>query len=83
MDVPADIAINMLLFQHYAKKEGSKLMLFDLDKDPWEENNIAQNYPEIVHDILEDIEELKKKRPKHPKYWMMSSNWTEGFIPGV
>ena len=82
MDVPADIAINMLLFQHYAKSEGSKLLLFDLESDPSEEKNIADNFPDIVNDILKDVEELKKKRPKHPKYWMMSTNWTEGFVPG-
>ena len=82
MDVPADIAINMLLFQHYAKTEGSKLLLFDLESDPSEEKNIADNFPDIVNDILKDVEELKQKRPKHPKYWMMSTNWTEGFVPG-
>ena len=52
MDVPADIAINMLLFQHYAKTEGSKLLLFDLESDPNEEKNIADNFPDIVNDIL-------------------------------
>ena len=83
MDVPSDIAINMILFQHYAKQEGSKLMLFDLESDPIEQNDIASEFPDIVDDLLKDVEELKKKRPKHPRYWMMSPNWTEGFIPGI
>ena len=83
MDVPSDIAINMLLYQHYAKKEGYNLLLFDLESDPFEKNDIAKDNHDIVQDLLNDVEELKKKRPVHPKYWMMSPNWTtEGFVPG-
>ena len=84
MDVPADIAINMLLYQHYAKKEGYKMLLFDLESDPHEKNDISNDFPEIVNNLLKDVEELKERRPVHPRYWMMSPNWTkEGFVPGL
>ena len=33
-------------------------------------------------DLLGDVEELKKGRPRHPRYWMMSPNWTQGFVAG-
>merc|ERR1711936_1434081 len=39
-------------------------------------------HPDIVNELLEKIEEIKAKRPPHPRYWMMSTNWTEGFISG-
>ena len=58
-------------------------MLFDLESDPIEKNDIASEFPDIVVDLLKDVEEEKKKRPKHPRYWMRSPNWTEGFLPGT
>ena len=61
---------------------GSQLMLFDLESDPREERNIAADHPEIVEDLLRDVEGLKKGRPHHPRYWMMSPNWTQGFVAG-
>ena len=57
-------------------------MLFDLESDPRETSNIAGRHPEIVADLLQDVEELKGRRPPHPRYWMMSPNWTQGFVPG-
>ena len=58
-------------------------MLFDLETDPIEKSDIASEFPDIVVDLLKDVEEEKKKRPKHPRYWMRSPNWTEGFLPGA
>ena len=57
-------------------------MLFDIESDPREEHNIAGDHPDIVADLLGDVEELKKGRPRHPRYWMMSPNWTQGFVAG-
>ena len=57
-------------------------MLFDIESDPREEHNIAGDHPDIVADLLGDVEKLKKGRPRHPRYWMMSPNWTHGFVPG-
>ena len=57
-------------------------MLFDIESDPREEHNIAGDHPDIVADLLGDVEELKKGRPRHPRYWMMSPNWTHGFVAG-
>ena len=57
-------------------------MLFDIESDPREEHNIAGDNPDIVADLLGDVEELKKGRPRHPRYWMMSPNWTQGFVEG-
>ena len=71
-----------VLFQHYSRREGSQLMLFDIESDPREEHNIAGDHPDIVADLLGDVEELKKGRPRHPRYWMMSPNWTQGFVAG-
>ena len=58
------------------------MMLFDVESDPREERNIAGDHPEIVADLLREVEELKKGRPRHPRYWMMSPNWTQGFVAG-
>ena len=57
-------------------------MLFDIESDPREEHNIAGDHPDIVADLLGDVEELEKGRPRHPRYWMMSPNWTQGFVAG-
>ena len=60
------------------------MLLFDLESDPHEKNDISNDFPEIVNNLLKDVEELKKRRPVHPRYWMMSPNWTkEGFVPGL
>ena len=82
IDVPWDIAINMGLFGRYAALEGQQVLLFDIEKDPQEKNDISKDHADIVKELIEEIEKLKLMRPAHPRYWMMSPNWTEGFLEG-
>jgi hypothetical protein len=82
IDVPWDIAINMVLFTKYASLAGHQMLLFDIEQDPEERQDISTDHPDIVKELLEKIEKIKVKRPHHPHYWMMSPNWTEGFIQG-
>ncbi|MEM6802953.1 MAG: arylsulfatase [Bacteroidota bacterium] len=41
--------------------------LFDLEADPYEETNIAEQFPEIVAALKTRLEELGKERPPMPK----------------
>ena len=51
---------NKLTF-HYNKKGDERYELFDLDKDPYEKNNIAKSSPELLQSMLKEMNsELKK-----------------------
>ena len=51
---------NVMLFNNYAKQEGFQTMLFDIENDPRETVDIAERHPDIVKDILKDIDGYKK-----------------------
>merc|ERR1712192_207017 len=36
----------------------------------------------IVAELLAEVEVIKAGRPYTPRYWMVSNNWTEGFVEG-
>ena len=58
--------------------------LFDLQEDPEEKFNVAKDHPEIVEEFSKHLDDLKKKRPRHQKYWFVSKGWVNGAgkVPG-
>ena len=73
---------NIILFNSYAKKEGYQTLLFDIENDPQETLNIAEKHPDIVKDIMNDIDTYKKEIPKSSPYWMITNNWANTFVTG-
>ena len=73
---------NQLLFKLYAKQEGFQTLLFDIENDPQEKNNIASKHPDIVKDLLLEISRYEKDIPDCAPYWMITKNWEDTFITG-
>jgi len=75
---------NLWLFNHYAKgrRKEENTLLFNIALDPEERRNLAPELPNIVEELLEEVEAIKIQRPYTPRYWMVSNNWTEGFVEG-
>ena len=76
------MALNLLLSSIYNRREGYKTILVDLEADPEEKYDIADSHPDVVKDLLAEIEKIKRNLPFHPRYWMANQNWTQSFIPG-
>ena len=77
------LLFNLWLFNHYAKySDFSKPLLFNIEEDPEERNNLADKMPTVVEDLLKDVKAILEKRPHHPRYWLISHNWTDGFRKG-
>ena len=74
---------NYMLFQTYSKKGGLQTLLFDIENDVRETKNIADKHPDIVHELLLEVEEYKKHKPKSSPYWMVTKDWEETFVPGM
>jgi len=74
--------LNVLLYTKYAQESGIKTMVFDLEADPEERNDISGSHPKVTRNLLETIQDYKHKRPYHPRYWMVNPNWLDGFVPG-
>ena len=72
---------NSWLFNHYSGYSDNTL-LFNIEDDPEERFNLAHKMPSVVEDMNKDIEKILLQRPKHPRYWLSSRNWTDGFKPG-
>ena len=59
---------NMAIFPPYkiivpdpVRKKGEVVQLFNIDEDPFEENNIAENHPEIVKELQEKIKGFREE----------------------
>ena len=74
---------NVVLFQTYSKNDGFQTLLFDIEKDPRETVNIAEKHPDIVKDILRDIDSYKKEMPASSPYWMITKDWWNTFVTGT
>jgi len=77
------ILMNSVLFNQYkSKRTQSRVMLFDIENDPEEREDISNQHPHIVKDLKARIEKIRAKMPASPRYWMVSPNWTQAFLPG-
>ena len=74
---------NFVLYNHYSKIGGLQTLLFDIEKDPQERNNLAAEHPEIVKELLGDVERYKMDIPQASPYWMITKNWVDTFIEGI
>ena len=74
---------NYALFQTYSKKGGLQTLLFDIENDVRETNNIADKHPNIVDELLLEAEEYKKHKPNASPYWMVTKDWHQTFVPGT
>ena len=76
---------NLWLFNSYAASiDPSKPLLFNVKEDPEEKYNIADEKPEVIEDMMKDVDEILSSKPRAPKYkyWLTSRNWTDGFTEG-
>ena len=74
---------NLWLFNSYAASiDSSKPLLFNVKEDPEEKYNIADEKPEVIEDMMKDVDEILSSKPRPPKYWLTSRNWTDGFTEG-
>jgi len=76
------ILMNSVLFNQYRSRNKPRVMLFDIEKDPQERLDIADQHPQVVKDLLGRIDSIRGKMPPSPRYWMVSPNWTQAFLPG-
>jgi len=76
------LMFNIWLFNHYSQGNSAKTLLFNIAKDPEERRNLADEFPEIVTELLKEVEVIKQDIPASPRYWMVSYNWTNGFVKG-
>jgi len=76
------ILMNSVLFNQYKSRTEPRVMLFDIENDPEESEDIADQHPHIVKDLVARIEKVRAKMPSSPRYWMVSPNWTQAFLPG-
>jgi len=76
------ILLHFGVFLVNGKRIGHQTMLFDLEADPEERDNIAEKNADIVTLLLGRVEEIKKERPQQQLYWMKHKRWDDSFVPG-
>ena len=77
------LMFNLWLFNHYAKTvDPSKPLLFNVEEDPEEKYDLADKMPGLVEELLKEVKDIEERRPRQPKYWLISRNWTDGFRRG-
>ena len=57
-------------------------MLFDLEKDPEERDDISAQHPKLTQELLNTIEAFKEKLPSMPHYWMVDTKFLENRVSG-
>jgi len=84
IDLIGDLVVTHIVYYQNMFYNPPETLLFDLEADPQETTNIARENADIVNEFSAYLEEMKKKRPHHPKYWLVSQEWADGAgkIPG-
>lgn len=62
-----------------------KVYLFNITADPYEQNNLALNYPDIVSVIQQKIWKIRDQAPPQPKIWYqyhLTNDWIKTHVPG-
>ena len=85
--MPHGMLLNVILFNHHIKRQGGvKTWLFDLEKDPYEMNDLVQSkeHHKILRAMVLTLQEIKYGRPVPiHKYWYVHPNWEQdGFTSG-
>ena len=73
---------NSFLYQSYIMKHGFQTLLFDIENDPQERINIASEHPEIVNELISEIEKYENDSLKGVPYWMLTRNFPDTFVTG-
>ena len=74
---------NLWLFNSYAASiDPNRPLLFNVKEDPEEKYNLAEEKPEVMEDMIKDVDKILASKPRPPKYWLTSRNWTDGFTEG-
>ena len=63
-------------------EHGFQTLLFDIENDPQERIDIASEHPEIVNELLSEIERYEKDSLKGVPYWMLIRNLPDTFVTG-
>jgi len=70
----------------YVKKQDKKqVQLFNIKEDPRETTNLASTHPEIVNELRQEAEVIKKNRPAQQRFWYIlerTTEWPNTFVPG-
>merc|ERR1712240_393893 len=89
MDIIRLNLFNRVLFEHYKWEQKKRIpnnedqiVLFDLEADPEERHDLANEKPDIVEALKKKLLDLTKKAPRIQPYWKMMKNYTEGFVSG-
>lgn len=53
------VAVRKGKWKAVSVKENTDLELYDIEKDPFEKNNLAQQYPEIVEELKDEIQKSR------------------------
>ncbi|WP_139958995.1 arylsulfatase [Flavicella sediminum] len=63
---PADVAKTCIMKGNWRLLNGNKL--YDIEKDPKQKNNLAQQHPELIKELLQHNKEFLKQTKSNPEY---------------
>mgnify|MGYP000843921694 FL=1 len=67
------VAVRKGKWKAVSVKKGTELELYDLEIDPYEKNNLAEEYPNVVKDLQKEIEKARTPSP----YWPVEGEENE------
>jgi arylsulfatase A-like enzyme len=79
------VVFNQVHSRHISRN-GSTLIpetsLFDVEADPEETYNLANDLPSVVAALERRAAEIRNRRPAQSKYWMVVENFRNTLVPG-